>query len=410
MTDIVRVTATLDEPASLGRGRRADFRQDTFDHVPGSVVRGAYAATWIRTHGVDITTTPEFTAMFEGTGTFGPLHTDASLPLPLSVYRHKYEPSRICEWLWWDRALGHDETECPDCGQQLEPGRGEPIGEVARVHRTRAALDLDGVARKSQLFQTSALPAGTRLHGWVTGPAVHALRLGDIPITRLKFGGDRSTHGAVTITVDHDVPTALETYETSNSVVVVLRLAAPGVFVDRYGLPTDRPDLNELRERLGCPDAEIAGAWTRWTEVGGWHAASGLPKPRDRAVAAGSTFQIRCGTPPAPDTLTALRAHGVGLRRREGFGALYVPPPAPLTDRYWFRRTNAVRQINGWPRLLARLRTRLDTWPPDTEADTRLLAVIGKHVDESQRQALETLLSIPDRDTSHTVLDMLEER
>ncbi|WP_459714503.1 type III-B CRISPR module-associated Cmr3 family protein [Actinophytocola sp. KF-1] len=374
------------------------------------MLRGAYAAAWIRRHGIDVTTSPEFSAVFEGTGTFGPLHTDTSLPLPLSVFRHKYQPSPRCERLWWDRALGAAETECPHCRQLLEPGRGEPIGEIPRVHRTRAALDMDGVARTAQLFQTSALPTGTQLHGWVTGPAVRALRLGDSTISRLKFGGDRSTHGAVTITVDDDMPTPLETSVSEGSVMVVLRLAAPGVFLDQYGLPADRPDTDELREHLGCADAEIVGAWTRWTEVGGWHAASGLPKPRDRAVAAGSTYQVRCGTAPAPDALTALRARGVGLRRREGFGALYVPPSPPLPDRYWFRRAIPVRGFHGWPRLRVLLRTRLDTWPPEPDADARLLTVLGKHLDDRQREALETFLSIGDQTTSGAVLDMLEEQ
>lgn len=68
---------------------------------------------------------------------------------------------------------------------------------------------------------------------------------------------------------------------------------------------------------------DFENCWTRWCEIEGWHAASGLPKPVERAVQPGSTYLIRCAERADEQARKRLMARGIGLRRREGFGALY---------------------------------------------------------------------------------------
>ncbi|MBF6189451.1 type III-B CRISPR module-associated Cmr3 family protein [Nocardia farcinica] len=318
------VTAILDQPAALGTGSRGDFRTDTHDHIPGSVLRGACAAAWIRAHGKPAANDPRFAEIFEGNGVFGPLHAQETLPLPLSTRVHKYRPEPGCRQVWWDRAYDATDETCADCGQELRDSKGEPTGEVARVTRVHAALDEYGVAEDEKLFETVALAAGTRLSGWVSGDAVAALYHERSPLTRLKLGGGRSTRGAARITIDPAArPEPLEIRADGH---LILRSAAPAVFFDDYGFPTDRPSPAHLSALLGCP-AEVVEHWTRWTEIGGWHAASGLPKPVERAVAAGSTYLVALSATPASERLDMLRTNGIGARRREGFGALYVFPP-----------------------------------------------------------------------------------
>ncbi len=52
MTGVSELTLTLSQPAQLGDRARKDFVLSTMEHVPGSVVRGAFAAAWLARHGV----------------------------------------------------------------------------------------------------------------------------------------------------------------------------------------------------------------------------------------------------------------------------------------------------------------------------------------------------------------------
>ena len=72
----------------------------------------------------------------------------------------------------------------------------------------------------------------------------------------------------------------------------------------------------------------VERVWARRERVGGWHAASRLPKPVELAVAAGSVLLLCFDQPPPSDGLLALSGRGIGLRRSEGFGALRVSTTA----------------------------------------------------------------------------------
>ena len=419
----VQVTALLRETAALGRPSRADYRQHTYDHVPGSVLRGALAAAWLRTPGAPGPDDPAFRQVFEGDGTFGPLHSAQSLPVPLSVWTHKGEPGSRCP-LWWDEVGDTVPDACPSCDGPVAQSKGTPVGRPELQSRTRVAIDKEGIAVSGRLFRREALAAGTELSGWVSGPAVGALSPAGRPVTALRLGGERSIRGRAELTTADAAPPTLE----QNGGTVVLRLASPGVFVDDRGLPADRPAAVELGDLLGVEVRDVVaggprGRWVRRTEVGGWHMASGLPKPRDRAVAPGSTYRVVCDVPPSPERLAALAVRGVGLRRREGCGGLYVPsvpvagPTAPALDPPAPCRApavptseaaapavplSAVAAVTGWarwPRLHPHLR-RGATIPESVLRDPTL--------SPSQRDALATLIAVTDPAALQRLLDALE--
>ncbi|MBE9375295.1 hypothetical protein IQ251_12655 [Saccharopolyspora sp. HNM0983] len=403
MTEYARLVVTLDEPVAAGRNLRSDFRRDIHDHVPGSVLRGALAAAWIQWLGVDITRTREFGEIFDGQGSFGPLHSVASYPVPLSVFVHKYGHTDKCRKLWWDAAL--DETAagdmCEKCKYPLVASKGQPAGPVAMHSRTMSALRTDGVAKDGNLFSETALTGGMRLSGWLHGDALRALESADVPLDTLYLGSRRSLRGSATVEVDRTaVPDPVEAVGND----VILRLAAPGIFVDEFGMPRATPDLDELSEVLGVQVIDVR-PWIRWTEAGGWHAASGLPKPTERAVAPGSTFRVQCAEPPAEAARRSLTARGVGLRRREGFGALHVPsvplPPAALVGK--------VAGVNGDADLLDKLHAR--TWslrlgqPDNTPFEDDLRS---DRLTDYVKDALRTMLEIPDAATYENLLTTLE--
>lgn len=342
MSAAAKVTVTLQQPVHAGTGPLPDYRNPTHDHIPGSVLRGACAAAWIRALGAPEPGTAHrqaFIEAFESDGVFGPLHRPGGLPVPVSVLVHKYQAEPGCRRLWWDRSLGEDAraagpasritAECPDCGQGLQAARGEPDERPARLQRTRAALTTDGVAEDEKLYRKDSLDRRQVFTGWVSAGAVGAFEIDGEPVRRLWLGGGRTTGGLARVAVDRDAePEPLEVDGTA----VVLRLASSAIFVDAAGLPAEVPSAAELRSALGVEEVTVAGRWTRWGETAGWHAAAGLAKPTERVVTAGSTYRIQCDPAPSPAALRGLRVRGLGLRRREGFGALCPPlvPPRPF--------------------------------------------------------------------------------
>ncbi|MGI8310535.1 type III-B CRISPR module-associated Cmr3 family protein [Saccharopolyspora hattusasensis] len=327
MTDSAKLTVTLTEPVAVVRHLRNDFRQESYDHITGTAVRGALAAQWLLAHGDP---DDDFLEIFEGDGVFGPLHATASLPVPLSVKVHKYRADDRCRVLWWDAI--HEEVDvCQYCKQKLEFSKGGPVGKIRRTPRTRNALDAEGIARSGNLFNQSSIAAGNVFEGWLSGPALRSLQIDGEPVRTLSLGGKRTVQGNAEVTIDFEAePEPVELIGKD----VILRLASPGIFVDALGLPAAEPDLGELSEVLGVETSPGVKPWQRWTEVGGWHLASGLPKPTERAVQAGSTYRIRCAERPSEAARRALMVRGVGLRRREGFGALCRPAP-PLSFYEW---------------------------------------------------------------------------
>jgi CRISPR-associated protein Csx10 len=323
---VTTLTVTLRQKAQVSDRARSDFVLGTADHLPGTVVRGAFAARWLTRHQYR-TDQPglraEFLALFEGQVRYGPLfHTAA--PAALSVLAHKYPASADCDHDDIDRAhtdfTGH---HCPQCGsplEQVKPGRGDGPATGRRVH---VAISDTGVARRGQLVTRETLQPGLTFTGTVhtDDPALLDI-LRDLG--HLRVGGRRTTHGLADVHLDQTRPVPLPLLREDGLLIVVLR--SPGIFVDDAGRPQRDPNAGELDDLFGCP-VTIHRRWTRWTTVGGWHTASGLPKPAELAVAAGSTYLLAPAIPPTQDTITRLTQRGLGLRRHEGFGDLGPPPP-----------------------------------------------------------------------------------
>ncbi|MEU5524515.1 type III-B CRISPR module-associated Cmr3 family protein [Streptomyces sp. NPDC047860] len=350
------VRLTAHQPLALGVRPTGTAPMETQLHVPGSVLRGALAAAWIRDHGLPAKVSPElreeFIALFESDTLYGPLFADGSAIVPLSVLRCKYQG---CEGVHVDAAFPGDETPtaCPACGGPLAAGRGEveffgASGRRLVVQSTHLQID-DGtqVAAEGQLFTRRALShrdaadAPRRFHGSITpGPNLPPGAAAWLQQQRrLRLGGRRGTHGGVTYSARTVTP-----QPPATGTSVALRLLGPAVLADASGLlldPADREALRhaldeELSEVLGTRIAAVQRVWTRRERVGGWHAASNLPKPVELAVGPGTVVLLTFDRPPAPERLLALTRRGIGLRRNEGLGALtadtraWSPPSGPV--------------------------------------------------------------------------------
>jgi CRISPR-associated protein Csx10 len=327
---MIELRARALEPLHLTASPEAANATSTLPYVPGSALRGALASHWIVEHGLPTQSEANlstFTDLFEGRIRYRPLTVEGATTEPLSLWRCKYRMEPGCRSHEIDRATDPDPAgppqRCPACDSPMVAAKGRT--DVATVSRTRTQLSSNETAEDGNLFTREALPAGTELRGWLhTDHPWFGELAGRSPIT-VWIGGRRSIGGRTELEVStghRPVPPARD------DGYVVVRLVSPGVFVDRFARPSLRFPLGEICRHLGCAqpaDGDVA-SWTRPTRVGGWHLASGLPKPVDLALAPGSTLRFRPPSPVDPAALAELERHGIGLRRAEGLGAVEVNP------------------------------------------------------------------------------------
>lgn len=337
---MIRVDVTAEQPLHLGVRPDAGWLTDTHRFVPGSVLRGALAASWLAEHRApapETTADTEFQRIFEGTVRFGPLYPDDDALRPLSVFGCKYAADPGCQAVAHDAAFdGPAPNRCLACAGPMVPSKGT-IGGMPAAH-TRVQLDALERAANGQLFTRRAVPRGTRLTGLIDGDLAGALRWLADGDHMVRFGGRRSTSGLATLRCAAEPPPSTFTGLVPSRSALVLRLVSPAILVDELGRPSWLPDMTQLSMLLGVP-VSIAAAFARPALVTGWHIASNLPKPRDFAVAAGSVYVLRYdGVAPTHEALLALWKLGLGLRRAEGNGWLSLqrwtaPPPPPRRPR-----------------------------------------------------------------------------
>lgn len=425
------ITLSLHQPAQVGAHARSDAVLGTQTHIPGAVVRGALAATWIAEHGAPTPASPrraDFLELFEGGVRFGPLFAGEPF-LPLSVLVHKYEPKSSCLYNAIDEAVhGPVSPQCAECGSPLERTTALEGSNVPVRRRTSVAIGAAGVAERGRLFSRDSLSprdsAGNRsvfTGHLVARDTAHLTALATLDVVRI--GGRRTTHGLAHVNIDPTHPVAVPARLDDHHVIV--RLRSPGAFVDDLGRPSRDPNGAELRSLLGS-DVTIEARWTRWQSVGGWHVASGLPKPTELVVAPGSTYLVRAAAPVTDDALRELGRRGLGLRRHEGFGDLGGAPVLPLGRLERERRqaqltahenarlralAESVRPILGlnswkeWPTLAGLLRAHAQG---DAAATARLRGVTARLHTPATR-AVDALLGYDLTDAA-AVLNMLEVR
>lgn len=311
---------------SAGRAPEVLNSRDIQVVLPGSTVRGAIATAWLRDKNLAAPGgSTEFESLFEERLTVRPAIPEGFELLAMSWVRCKYPATENCRTEWHDQAAGvlagtTPLPGCPGCPAGLEHGRGwapdsrEVLASAAgtrTISTSRTALEDDGTAKAEQLFTRRAVEKGTRYVGELLLTDPNQDDLDWLCEERsLRVGGQRSVLGHVTWIAEHAEIAGLEPVPER----IVLRLASPAILVDDYGAASLDLEL-ELQQVFG-EAVGVERSWIRPQRIAGWHMASGLGKPEDWALEAGSTFVVSG----LPENARELLRPGLGQRRREGFG------------------------------------------------------------------------------------------
>ncbi|SHJ67599.1 CRISPR-associated protein Csx10 [Tessaracoccus bendigoensis DSM 12906] len=337
----LKLTITSGQRVSLGQGGERAFLTTSHPVIPGSVVRGGLAAAWVAAGG---NRDEEFSQVFESCR-FSPAIPTGTVVVGQSVKECKYHrgtghPERHDEA--FDGRLAPDDHGC--AGRNVAKGG---YSATAFVTVTTTALNpRRHTAAEAQLFSRQTIERGTEFVGYVVLPD----GVQDRMLRRLStafFGGRGSVMGRCSVKFEAlSGPPRLP----GSSAELVVRTISPTLLVDPSGAAST--DLRDALERAGI---DVVDCWAHRFDTGvagGWHLASGLPKPTEIALAAGATALIKN---PGPEKLTRLLDAGIGVRRSEGYGWLEVLP-APVFEGQSVavtpRRDGAVEvpeTASGWP-------------------------------------------------------------
>lgn len=316
----LKLAVESEQRVSLGQGGERAFLTSTHPVIPGSVMRGALAAAWVTQGG---SRNDEFKAVFEK-ARFSAVMPRGVQVIGQSVRACKYHRSCAANHReFHDEALfGRLPMEFRGCG-----GMPYSIGgysQVAAVTLTTTALTpRKHVAAEGKLFSRQAIERGTRFDGWVVLPdGVPTDQL--VGLGSVFVGGRSSVMGRCTI---HFEDGSAPVLAAAGQPTVVLRTRSHSLLLDDAGAASG--DLAGALRQMGV---EVIDTWARRMDsaaAGGWHLASGLPKPTEIGLAPGATALVKN---PGATALSAVLAKGLGVRRTEGYGWLDVvghdPEPA----------------------------------------------------------------------------------
>lgn len=327
MTTLHILELRADQTLHLGVGRGSGFSGPTHTYVPAPTLRGALAAAWWLRN--PTAAQDHFDALIGGlsfTNAVIPLTDDPLAPTVIGLDRQlcKYRQPGcpIDGHAWWV-------TRCPTCHGRPEPARG--VRDLERfVHAmTRVELSDDERALDDHLYEREGLVLGDgRLKALIAGDPTPLVAEGDV----VRVGGQRSVSGRMTVTGLVPAEAVPQKLVGGHETALRVQLLTPGVYVDAFGRPVNRPSQADLRWSLGLADAtqlKIERAFTRWTVAAGWHTRTNRPKPEDPAVVAHSCFHL--AVLPRHDISVPSLVTDLGLRTSEGCGWAVVEE---LTDTH----------------------------------------------------------------------------
>lgn len=364
-----KITLNTKQRISLGTGSEKAFLTRSHPYVPGSVVRGALAAAWLR-EGYPHSTA--FQQIFEN-GRFSDALPEGVAVQSQSVVRKKYGSHTVDD----DRDLAFDDTPKELSEEPLKGDYDFASNFSAQKQRTVTATALEPrrhVAKDGSLFSREALEKGTSFIGTIVLPDSVSPKL-LLKLTTIFVGGRSSVMGRTEVRIEEESPLKLPEDNT-----IIIRTLSQAIIVDDFGVP-----VTNFKEALEILDIDVVKVWAPRVNsgiAGGWHAASGLPKPMEIGLAPGATAKIKR---PSNEMLERLLDEGIGLRRSEGYGWIEI------VDKSYER-----------PARLEESRHHDETEPVTSAVTSEAARILAVRLSNDQRQWLANMLRQLDEGDSLT--------
>ena len=367
-------------PLALSSRHFVSNEIDTLDYIPGSTFRGAIANELSKEWGYDDT---KFKEIFvDGKIKFGNLYLlkdGKGFPIPRSAKTCKYlqgfYPHGVFDFLLptvkYKQAKEIALDKCPTCKAPLDAfdgfynvgtGKRKKIEPAKRLITRTAIDDRTQTAREGFLYSIATIEEDQEFYGILDADSDSVVIEGkemkykDIPI--LSEGenfwvglGKTRGFGNIEITGIEQlerifpleyVPGNLEnrfnefqrTLSPLNITGFSITLYSDAIIMDKFMRYKSCIDETYLKEAFNMDNVECICAFNAVREILGWNAAWGLPKEKEVAIEKGSVFFFKCDAEQKNtlDTLKQMEKEGVGLRREEGFGRVYVCDPFHINN------------------------------------------------------------------------------
>jgi CRISPR-associated protein Csx10 len=350
---IIPYWVTLLEPLLATRIAGDPNSGVSYPYVPGSLVRGAAVATYMRAKALitlDAGADEVRRLFFDGrTRYLNAYPVDArgvrTLPTPRSLFHVKGEETSIYDFaLETIYEVEDEKAQFVAAAKESQPFcwmEDNHIFFIAperhiNVHTQRDRVKGRATEESGAVFQYDALEEGQTFAGWVlvdedadvelvSSLLQHIYRLG---------GSSNSGYGRVAVEVEapqdvwRETPNRIAPIDDGETFVVTL-LSDTAVRDPNTGQYTWnlQPALQQLlgveieRVQTAAGEEEQRGVW-RLEEAGGFNRAWGLPLSQAQVIASGSTFVFRARAAIPLEAIFSAEWRGIGERRSEGFGRL----------------------------------------------------------------------------------------
>ncbi len=328
----IRYRVRLEEPALLTALDGDPNEGVSFNHIPGSVLRGAVIGRYLRENRLselDLTGA-ERECFFEGRlrflNAYPVIGSTRAYPVPFSWHRFQNETGSIHDDLWSPSASVHEKPKRVGASFHLRQADKVRLCEPERHIAVHIQRDRRGrpTAEGGALYRYESLAAGQ-----VFEAAILCEVDADIdwllPLLSGSFwiGGARTAgYGRCTWSLEGDpLDEWREGPLDDDQGKWVLVLMSNAILRDAYGqYAADLSALTaHLENRLGCRP-EIIGCQLDSEMVGGFNRKWGLPLPQTLSVKMGSVLRFN----PCDGNWDRLIAEGIGERRAEGFGRMTI--------------------------------------------------------------------------------------
>jgi CRISPR-associated protein Csx10 len=385
----IKIELSLQSPVCITKHRGVANVIQTQSFIPGSVLRGAMAAEYIK---MGYETEIEFRSLFnEKKAWFGDLYKNDSKPVPFSAITCKYYPGlknhdqiqpqhgvvdTVIPRIRYEH-LGQELSDSVKCCQNENCKDKEiPMMSFGGFYQTKELFQLKSIqidksiqahtqifkelltAKEQNLFSIEQINPGQTFSGVITlEDTTDSSLLEDFIANSatLVLGRDKTRGmGKVNIYQTDEIEPPAITYiqnkinqfnkklfaTSTSSRWFVLTLSSRTILLNTYLMYKPVIDTKDLTASV--PEGEefwnscrLVRAWNRMEPIEGWNSMVGFPKAQEAGISAGSVFVFQTDRALGNDEfkyLQLLSSNGVGLRREEGFGACTI-----CDEFHWIR-------------------------------------------------------------------------